>query len=161
MEESCSIRAKPRAVWALVSDVTRMGRWSPETTSCRWLDGATGPAPGARFRGSNQHGPLRWVTTCTVTAAEPGRRFAFDVGFGGVAISTWSYDLRATPDGCVVTESWSDRRPRWMRLSSVPVTGIVDRAGHNRRGMRATLAALKAAAEGDGSTDGEGAAAAS
>ena len=34
-----------------------------------------------------------------------------------------------------------------MRLASVPVMGIADRAEHNRRGMLATLAALKAAAE--------------
>jgi hypothetical protein len=34
-----------------------------------------------------------------------------------------------------------------MRVGSVPVMGIADRAGHNRRGMQATLAALRAAAE--------------
>lgn len=161
VQVSSPISAAPELVWELVADVTRMGRWSPETTSCRWLGDATGPREGARFRGTNRQGPRRWVTTATVTAAEPGRRFAFDVHFGGVAISQWSYDLRATPDGCVVTESWSDRRPLWMRLSSVPVTGIADRAGHNRRGMRATLEALKAAAEGQGSSDAADATAAS
>jgi hypothetical protein len=115
--------------------------------SCRWLDGADGPVVGARFRGTNRHRLLRWSTTCTVTAAEPGRRFAFDVDFGGVPISTWAYDLVPTRTGCEVTESWSDRRPHWMRVGSVPVMGIADRAGHNRRGMQATLAALRAAAE--------------
>lgn len=148
VQESCPIQADPHTVWSLVSDVTRMGQWSPETTSARWLGGATGPAVGARFRGDNRHGLLGWSTRCTVTAADPGRRFAFDVDFAGVPISFWSYDLRSAPGGCVVTESWTDRRPGWMRLAAVPVTGVADRAGHNRRGMQATLAALRTAAEG-------------
>jgi hypothetical protein len=147
VEVTETMAADPATVYGLVSDVTRMGRWSPETTSCRWLDGADGPQVGARFRGTNRHRLLRWSTTCTVTAAEPGRRFAFDVDFGGVPISTWAYDLVPTRTGCEVTESWSDRRPQWMRVGSVPVMGIADRAGHNRRGMQATLAALRTAAE--------------
>jgi uncharacterized protein YndB with AHSA1/START domain len=146
VEVSRRIAADPHLLWRMVSDVTRMGEWSPETTSCRWLDGADGPAPGARFRGSNRHGLLRWSTVCTVTAAEPGSRFAFDVGYGPLAISTWTYDFTAGDDGCVVTESWTDRRPSWMRVASVPVMMVADRAGHNRRGMEATLAALETAA---------------
>jgi hypothetical protein len=139
--------ADPIEVWRLVSDVTRMGSWSPETTACHWIDGATGPVVGARFRGTNRRGPLLWQTTCTVTAADPGRRFAFDVTFGPAAIATWAYDIEPDHNGCVVTESWSDRRVGAMRLASMPVMGIRDRGAHNRRGMVATLAALKAAAE--------------
>ncbi|MGH8938925.1 MAG: SRPBCC family protein [Actinomycetes bacterium] len=142
-----TIAADSTAVYDLIGDVTRMGEVSPETTSCRWLDGADGPRVGARFRGSNKYGLRRWSTTCTVTAAEPGRRFAFSVTFGGVAISDWAYGIARTKDGCRVTETWVDRRPAWMRISSVPLMGIVDRGGHNRAGMRSTLAALKAAAE--------------
>ena len=142
-----SIAADPHQVWRMVSDVTRMGEWSPETTSCRWIGSATGPEVGARFLGSNRHGLRRWTTTCRVTGAEPGRRFSFDVGWGPLPISTWSYELDARDGGCEVTESWTDRRPGWMRVGSVPVMAIVDRADHNRRGMERTLAALKAAAE--------------
>ncbi|MGH8894561.1 MAG: SRPBCC family protein [Actinomycetes bacterium] len=147
VEVSEPVRARPSVVWELVSDVTRMGEWSPETTSCRWLGGAAGPAVGARFRGTNQHGLLRWSTTCTVTAADHGQRFAFDVDFFGVPISQWGYDIAGTSDGCDVTESWSDRRPAWMRVASVPVMGVADRAAHNRKGMQATLTALRVAAE--------------
>lgn len=142
------VPAPAEVVYDLVSDVTSMGRWSPETTACQWIDGATGPAVGARFRGVNRHGVLRWATTCTVTAAEPGRRFAFDVSFGALPIATWAYDVEDAPGGCRVTESWSDRRTAALRLLSVPVTGIRDRAAHNREGMVATLAALKTAASG-------------
>src|SRR3712207_6783594 len=106
--------ADPRDVYDLVSDVTRMGEWSPETTSCRWVSGKPGTV-GARFRGTNRHGLARWTTTCTVTAADPGRRFAFDVTFGPWAISEWVYELENTSQGCRVTESWTDRRSFAMR----------------------------------------------
>jgi hypothetical protein len=56
------IDARPDAVYTVVSDVTRMGEWSPETTKCEWIDGATGPAAGARFKGSNKRGFVRWST---------------------------------------------------------------------------------------------------
>ena len=70
VEVTEAVRAEPSVVYDLVSDVTRMGSWSPETTSCRWLASATGPTVGARFRGTNRHGPLlRWTTTCTVSPA--------------------------------------------------------------------------------------------
>ena len=147
VEVSERIAAAPDVVYRMVSDVTRMGTWSPETASCRWLDGATGPAPGARFRGTNRRGPLLWQTTCTVTDARPGQRFAFDVSFGSWPIATWAYDFEPADGGCLVTEAWSDRRSGALRAASVPVMGIRDRAAHNRQGMGATLAALKAAAE--------------
>ena len=47
VEVSETIAAPPRAVYNLVTDVPRMGEWSPETASCRWLDGATGARPGS------------------------------------------------------------------------------------------------------------------
>jgi hypothetical protein len=138
--------ADPTAVYRLVSDVTRMGEWSPETTSCRWLS-APGPMVGARFRGTNRRGVRRWSTTCTVTAAEPGRRFAFSVTWGPLAISEWSYAIHPTEQGCSVTESWVDKRPTWMRTVYPVVMGVTDRGVLNRAGMQATLAALKKAAE--------------
>jgi uncharacterized protein YndB with AHSA1/START domain len=148
VEVSTGISADPGAVWRMVSDVTRMGQWSPETTGCRWLGGATGPAVGAQFRGNNRKGFRRWSTTCTVTAAEPGKRFSFEVTYGSLPISTWDYEFTAADGGSRVVESWTDRRPGWMKVLSQPVMGVADRAGHNRTGMEATLAALKAAAEG-------------
>jgi hypothetical protein len=140
------IAADPKVVYDLISDVTRMGEWSPETTSACWVSG-DGPEVGARFRGVNRRGPVRWVTTCTVTAADPGRRFAFTVRFGPWPISEWAYDIVASDGACTVTESWVDKRGWSMRAGSPLVMGIVDRAAHNRAGMQATLAALKVAAE--------------
>jgi polyketide cyclase/dehydrase/lipid transport protein len=61
-------------VWNIVADVRNTGKFSPEVIEAEWLDGATGPALGARFRGHvrrNEIGPVYW-TTCRVTACEPG-----------------------------------------------------------------------------------------
>lgn len=52
------IAAAPDKVYAMVSDITRMGEWSPECVSCRWAKGATGPAVGARFKATNRPEPV-------------------------------------------------------------------------------------------------------
>ncbi|MHB1487350.1 MAG: SRPBCC family protein [Acidimicrobiales bacterium] len=141
------VAASPKAAYELVSDVTRMGQWSPETTSCRWLDGGTGPAVGARFRGSNRKGWQRWTTTCTVVAADPGTRFTFDVRYGPLPISRWTYEFIANDSGCRIRESWTDQRPGWLSRLDPTVMGIRDRSQHNRETMQATLAQLARYAE--------------
>lgn len=146
------VNAAPLVLYELVSDVTRMGQWSPETTACHWIGGSSGPAVGARFRGSNRWRWRRWSTTCSVVEADPGSRFSFDVAYGPVAISRWTYQFAVEDQGCRVTESWVDRRPRWMDRLGVLVMGIPDRAEHNRRGMEATLASLRQFAEAAGRT---------
>ena len=140
------IAAPADTVCDLVSDVTRMGEWSPETASCRWAAGATGPAEGARFVGSNRRGPLLWSTSCRVTAAERGHEFAFTVSFAGLPISDWRYSFTTDGDGCRVVGAWQDRRSSAVRRASV-LMGIADRAAHNRRGMERTLAAPARTAE--------------
>ena len=77
MHDSVTVHfaASPEAVWELVSDVTRIGEYSPETFEAEWLDGATGPAVGAEFRGHvkrNEKGPTYW-TRCRVVTCEPAR----------------------------------------------------------------------------------------
>lgn len=147
--DSTVIEAPAQRVYAMVSDVTRMPEWSPEQAAARWIGGATGPAVGARFRGSNRNGRRHWSTTCTVTAAEPGKRFAFRVSSYGLPVAEWSYDLADTNAGCVVTESTVDRRGWLIRYGGGVVTGVWQRPVHNLDGIRRTLAALKAAAESD------------
>ena len=141
-----TIAAPPDQVWALISDVTRMGEWSPETTGCSWQGGATGPAPGARFKGENQAESKRWSTTCEVTACEPGRRFGFDVKVGPIAIARWEYDIEPTAGGSRVQESWTDQRNWLSKKLGALASGVHDRASHNRRTMEQTLDRLAAAA---------------
>lgn len=135
-------------VWNVVSDITRVGEFSPETFEAEWLDGATGPEVGARFRGHvrrNGRGPVYW-TACTVVASEPGREFAFTVrGPGGSTVNTWRYQLVPRAGGTDVTESFElpDTLPlRLYWLAAGPARGRT-----NRNGMRATLEAIKAVTE--------------
>ena len=103
---SVHVDAAPEQVWALVSDVTRMGEWSPETYEAAWVDGATGPAIGARFEGRNKRGWVKWSSTCTVTASEPGREFAFVVGTAEKPVTRWRYEFTPVAGGTDVTETW-------------------------------------------------------
>src|SRR5262245_50563858 len=96
------VAAAPDAVYRVVTDVTRMGEWSPETRKCEWIDGATGPAAGARFKGSNQRGFLKWSTKPTVVVADAGREFAFEVNDD----IRWTYRFAAAGDGTDITESF-------------------------------------------------------
>ena len=133
------------AVYDLISDITTMSRYSPETVEARWLEGATTAAVGARFRGVNAIGRMRWTTKPVVTVAERGHCFAFHVHSG--ARSTWTYDLTATEGGTLVTESLSTERPvpALIRLLT-RWAGVQDRSAHLRAGMQTTLEALAAAA---------------
>jgi uncharacterized protein YndB with AHSA1/START domain len=141
------IAAPAEHVWALVSDVTRMGEWSPENDGGKWLEGATEARPGAKFRGVNRRGKRRWSTLATVTDAEPGRQFAFRVTSSGFKVADWAYGFQPTASGCVVTESWTDKRGRIVSTVGKWLTGVDDRAAHNRAGMEQTLERLAATAE--------------
>ena len=83
-ETSIDVNASPEHVWSLITDVTQMGRWSPECWSCTWLDGADGPVVGARFKGRNKRGLMRWSTISTVVVADQPNHFAFEVDNSGM-----------------------------------------------------------------------------
>jgi hypothetical protein len=144
-----TMRAPAERIWDLVSDVTRIGRYSPETFEAEWLDGATGPSVGARFRGHvkrNGRGPTYW-TTCTVTECDPGRSFCFAVGSEGKVLNTWAYHLEPAGDGTAVTESFT-LTSTWPLRIYWTLFGW-SRGKTNRRGMQRTLEAIKAEVEAD------------
>lgn len=139
--------APPEKVWELVSDVTKIGRYSPETFETEWLDGATGPSVGARFRGHvkrNGWGPVYW-TTCTVLEAVPGREFRFGVGSREKPLNVWSYQLEPAGEGTDVTESFA--------LIDTPATRLYwallgwARGRTNRDNMQITLERIRAEVE--------------
>ncbi len=145
--ESIVIAAPVDEVWSLVSDVTRIGEFSPETFEAEWTGESTGPAPGATFRGHvkrNGRGPTYWAD-CWVTTCQEPDEFAWAVGTGGRPINNWGYRLRAVDGGTEVTE--------FFRLeSSLPLRIYWALAGRwrgrtNHTGMRATLEGMKAALE--------------
>jgi hypothetical protein len=139
------IAAPAQIVWGLVSDLPRMGEWSPENAGGKWAKGATGPAPGATFVGKNRNGVRRWSTTATVAECEPGQVFEIAISSGPVPVANWRYEFADTESGCRVTESWVDKRPGWMRLVARPL-GVHD-ANHAQGEMAATLANLAQAVE--------------
>src|SRR5690242_3279115 len=143
-----AVAADTRAVYALLTDLGVLGELADETVAMRWISGSSA-RPGSVFRGRNRNGWRRWSTTCTVTDAEPGRVFAFDVHHSPprVPVSRWQYDIAATEGGCVVTESTWDRRPAWFRVPAQLATGVRDRSGANAAHIATTLQRLKARAE--------------
>ena len=147
VEVSREISASPAAVFAAISDVTRMGEWSPECHTCEWKGDTAGPAVGATFVGHNRLGDKEWTTEGRVTACDPGERFDFDAMFGDFVFAKWGYKIEATDGGCRVTETWVDLRPQRAIEAGAAVSGVADRAAHNREGMEATLAGLAAAVE--------------
>ena len=157
MRESVSvtkeISAPAERLWAMVSDVTRMGEWSPENEGGEWLGDATTPQPGAKFRARNRVGKRSWTTVAAVVDAEPGRRFSFRVSAGPVKVADWSFTFEPAPNGCRVPESWTDLRPGGFKPIARLGPGVGDRAAHNRTGMEQTLERL-AEVEESGSSAG-------
>ena len=133
-------------VFDAITDVTRMGEWSPECTSGCWVDPATGPEVGAEFEGDNlaQLGPVtlkRWTTTSAVTECVPNEVFEF-VASG---YTTWRYEYAEQEGSTTVTESFGHE----------PYTGfqgflygtMLRRQSAMVKGMQQTLGRVKSALE--------------
>lgn len=148
-EQSIHIGATPEDIYALVADVTRIPEFSPEIVRCTWLDGATGPAVGARFEAVNKAGRGSWKNRPVVTVAEPGREFAFSRTEKMAGEIRWRYRLHAEGERTRVTESYEMVRPvsrlGWFAITYV--YGRKDRRADLRRGMQETLRRLRVVAE--------------
>ena len=96
----------PEQVWDVLSDVTRTGDWSHETTGATWIDGASAAVAGARFKGTNRQGRTRWSRACEVVAADRPRTWAFrTVPSRLYPDSTiWTFELTPEADGTRVTQ---------------------------------------------------------
>lgn len=150
---STVVQAPAEIVWNLVSDVTRIGEWSPETEAAEWVSGAPGEV-GARFRGRNRRGRSAWSTTCEVVESVPGRTFAFAVGKLARPSARWRYELEEVGGTTRVTESFVLPKPLGLlsRLTTRMFLGVRDREADLLEGMQQTLQRLKAAAEQAGAT---------
>ena len=149
MEGSATVHMAAPAdeIWNLIADVRNTPRFSPEVFESEWLDGATGPALGATFRGHvrrNEIGPVYW-TTCRVTACEPGREFGFAVMAGDRAVNNWHYRLEPSGDGTDVTESFRLNQSLPMRVFWLFAGHL--RGRRNERDMRTTLERIKKVVE--------------
>ena len=132
-------------VFEAVTDVTRMGEWSPECTGCRWL-GTDSAAVGATFEGDNvaKAGPVKlkkWTTTSEVTTLAPNETFEF-VSEG---YTTWRYDFEERDGSTVVTEKYSYAPSKgWQHFL---YETVMRRSSSMETGMQATLDRVKLALE--------------
>jgi uncharacterized protein YndB with AHSA1/START domain len=129
-----AIAAPPDAVFAALTDITRMGEWSPETVR-------------AEFTGNNRNGDKEWTTEATITELVPNERFFFDCSVRGYVFSKWGYSIESADGGSIVTEHAQDLRPESALERSAQISGVTDRLTHNRIGMETTLERLAAALE--------------
>jgi hypothetical protein len=151
------IAAAPAAVWRLVCDIQLPARFSSEFDGGEWLDGASGPAPGARFTGRSHHPAVgEWETTSTICEYQPGQVLGWAVGDPGRPSARWRFTL-APEDG-------GTRAAQWMQIGPGPsyVSAAIDampgkesrilrrRLAEHRANMTLTLAGIKQLAEGAG-----------
>ena len=148
LEESVDIAASPQTVFALVSDLPRMGEWSPENQGGRWEDGSSG-ATGDIFHGTNKIGEREWTVACEITVADPGSTFEWITGASedeGPYVR-WRYDFVDNgTGGTTMTEIWDvELLPPTLRaLSDEQLAG---RKKQVHGAMQATVAGIKATAE--------------
>ncbi|GAB2803578.1 SRPBCC family protein [Streptomyces daliensis] len=149
------IGAPPEAVWELVSDIALMPRTSTELRSVEWLDGAKGPAPGARFLGRNEHEAFgTWETTSQIVECRAPEVFAWSVHDPASPSATWRFTLEPRDGGTLLTQ-WVRMGPGKSGLSDaierMPEKEqkiVYVRLKELEANMTATLAAVKQRAEG-------------
>lgn len=146
LEESIDIDAPPTRVWSLVSDLSRMAKWSPQVVKTVVRGGPV--QLGTRTININRRGLLVWPTRSKVVRFEPHSEIAFRVKDN---LTIWSFTL--TDNGAGGT-TLTQRREAPDGLSPIARTledrllgGIGDFELELGAGMRETLAKIKADAE--------------
>ena len=142
-----TVAAPPGAVWAALTDLAQMSRWSPELVAMRPLLRG-GLRVGQQYVGLNRRGAVIWPTRSVVAVLEPERVLAWDTRSSG---ARWVWELAPTVDGGTHVVH---RRPvprRLTRLSGlfagVLLGGAAGHADELEAGMATTVARLKAAVE--------------
>ncbi|HSX83164.1 MAG TPA: SRPBCC family protein [Candidatus Saccharimonadia bacterium] len=144
-EASIEIHASPDAIYDLISDLPRMGEWSPENIGGEWL-GSGGGKVGDRFIGHNRTPERAWSVPVMVTIAERGRCFAFVTRPDEGPYVRWTYRLEPSGTGTRVTEIWDVEQLSPGRRTHTQAQH--DERSRYTEGMLATtLAALKKTAE--------------
>ena len=146
IESSIDIDAPPAAVWAVVSDLKRMGEWSPQ---CRKMYVFGGDIKkGTRTLNINRSGKMHWPTNAKVTEFEAHKQIAFRIVENG---TVWGYELEPTATGTRLTES--RKAPNGVTSISNALTGRFFGSTEKfedllERGIRKTLARIKSEVEG-------------
>lgn len=145
LEASTEIAAPPNEVWRVVSDLSRMPEWSPQTVRMRVFGRAR---RGAHTVNLNKYGWKVWPTTSTIVRYDENTAIAFRMNENR---TTWSYELTPTTSGTTLTE----RRVPPVGGIPKPVTFLMDKLfggtqsfdDELTRGMKDSLDKIKAAVE--------------
>lgn len=147
IEETIETSAPPAKVFSLISDLTRMARWSPQVMKT-FVRG--GPVHrGTTALNINRRGVMVWPTRSEVVRFEPDREFAIRVKDN---LTIWSFTLEPLPAGGTRIIQRREA-PDGVSEVSRKVTerflgGVGAFQDELRQGMRRTLERLKVEAEG-------------
>ena len=154
-----SMACEPAVLWALVTDIARIGEFSPECAEAWWVEGRPARAVGGRFEGRNRvvvdGDTYEWTRPCDVVAYDPPRLFSYTVGdrFDGTPATRWTFRISPTEAGCRVEQEFehlpdglSGTRLQAEQLDD-PGRFIAERCDDLRHGMTHTLERIRAVAE--------------
>jgi len=107
-EASVTVAAPAEAVWAVVSDVPRLGEWSGECRACVWVGEDEAPVPGARFRGRNRRSGFRWTRLNEVVLVDEPHELVWRTVPSGPYLDSveWSLSLAKDAGTTRVSESF-------------------------------------------------------
>ena len=142
---SIEIEATPAKVWTIVSDLKRMGEWSPQCVRMKVFGGEV--KAGARTLNLNRQGWKRWPTNAKVVDFEPERLLSFRILENR---TVWSFELEPTETGTRLTES--RRAPQGVAAASNAAVksllgGVEKFEQELETGIEQTLQRIKAEAE--------------
>ncbi len=143
------VEADARTLYDLVSDVTRTPEWSGEVVACEWIDGATGPVVGARFKARNKRRWFSWSNHPEIVVADPGREFAISRTEKGGGTIVWRYRFEPDSSGTTVVQSYEVVKavPMGLHWMLRIVLGVRDLRADLHENMRASLRRLADIAE--------------
>jgi uncharacterized protein YndB with AHSA1/START domain len=145
LQAQVDINAPVSTVWSLISDFRKMPQWSPQ---CRLMRPLGAVRPGTRTFNLNRRNLMVWPTTSTIVELVPEQKLAFRVNMNN---TVWSYELQPIPNGTRVIES-RHAENGVKPISTIAVNalmgGVPSFEDELVEGMNASLAKIKAAAEG-------------
>ena len=145
LEISETIEADAAAIYALISDLPRMGEWSTENIGGEWTSGTPG-AVGSRLLGTNRIKSFERSDPVEITVAEPDACFEFVAAPDDGPYVRWTYRLEPLEMATRVTEIWDviDLPPSLAKMTDEQLAG---RKAAVQGTIEATLAGIKASAE--------------
>ncbi|EGD53828.1 SRPBCC family protein [Gordonia neofelifaecis] len=120
IEDSIEIDASPEKVWSVVSDLRRMGEWSPQ---CKKMIVFGGDVKlGTRTFNINRRGALVWPTRSKVVTFEPNKELAFRIAENN---TVWSFRIEPTETGVRLHQSRTAKNGETSKLSSTLVDKVL------------------------------------